>query len=161
MALIVLAIFGLSLGAVFASYAPLVRAGPPGRSVGLVVALALFAVCAAAAIAAYMACVVVAPGYVPSGWHPFETDEVRKGLESEKVEGVFCAPTLCLHPPLPPSPHTPQQQADTELQHLLTAPPPPPPPAPWAPPRAHAGAKSVAPGSPTARTTTRWRGGVC
>jgi putative ABC transport system ATP-binding protein len=43
MVAIVLGIIALSVVAVLSSYAPAVRAGPPGRSVGLVIALALCA----------------------------------------------------------------------------------------------------------------------
>ena len=78
MVLAVLAIFALSLAAVLSSYAPLVRAGPPARSVGLCVALGLFLSAVAASVTSYLACVVVKPGGVPPGWHPFATDEVGK-----------------------------------------------------------------------------------
>jgi len=139
MVAIVLGIIALSVVAVLSSYAPAVRAGPPGRSVGLVIALALFLASVAAAVAAYLACVGVGPGYVPAEWHPFETDEVcvrereREREEEEAEEGWGkggAAPVFFSeHPPSPPlfpsrfpSPH---QQAESELARLLAAPPPP------------------------------------
>lgn len=159
MVLIVLAIFALSLVAVFASYAPAVRAGPPAASAGLVVALGLFLAFVVAAVAAYGACVAVAPGHVPDGWHPFASDEV---CERERVEvareasWVFDAPSL--QPPLTSQTHSKPSPSCTTC---CTRRPRPPPPARWARPRARAGAKSAARGNPSARTTIQCRGGAC
>ncbi|KAK9842045.1 hypothetical protein WJX81_005841 [Elliptochloris bilobata] len=84
MVLVVLGFVTLTAYAVISSYAPMVAHGG-ARAAGAFFALLFFCALVVALLWAYFAAVLVDPGRVPAGWHPFGSDE-EAAAELERLE---------------------------------------------------------------------------